>query len=246
MALLAMLVLAATVRAAAPEPPPAAGFRQHAAATTRQLSGRLVIAPGEITIFQQVPRLRIGSERVTADLSLPLVQAIGPESWGEVGLGRIRGEGRLHLGLERRVALGLSAGGLLAPQSLWVTTWGSQSRETQPGWDITGFVEVDVPVGIPWTIAISGGAGVERYLSPLLPLLFDVRSFQSIPLSDRFSLVLEEEFVLVEHTLLSLRALASWRTPKDLSIEGGLQMPLLSRTIAPLYPQLIAQIRSDF
>ena len=243
--ILAALTMVAVGLAATPEAPPAAGFRQHTAATTRQLSGRLVIAPGEITVFQQVPRLRIGSERITADLSLPLVQAIGPDGWSEVGLGRTRGEGRVHLGLERRVALGLSAGGLLAPRSLWVTTWGSQSRETQPGWDVTGFVEVDVPISIPWTIAIGGGVGTERYLNAFFPALIDVRSFQSIPISDRLSLVLEEEFILLEHTILSLRALASWRTQKDLSIDGGLQMPLLSSTTAPLYPQLIAQLRAE-
>lgn len=243
--MLAAIALLAAALAAAPEPPAAAGFRQHSAATTRQVSGRLVIAPGEITIFQQVPRLRIGSERVTADLSLPLIQAIGPDGWSEVGLGRTRGEGRLHLGLERRVALGLAAGGVIAPRSLWVTTWGSQSRETQPGWDVTGFVEVDVPVAIPWTIALGGGMGTERYLSAILPLIFEARSFQALPMTDRVSLILEEEFVLLEHTILSVRGLASWRTPEDLYVEGGLQMPLLTTTLAPLYPQLIAQIRAE-
>lgn len=244
MMLLAVLALLDTVGAAAPAPPTAAGFRQHAAATNQQRSGRLVIAPGEITVFQQVPRLRIGSERISADLSVPLVQAIGPSRWSEVGLGRVRGEGRVHLGLERRVALGLSAGGVLAPQSLWVTTWGSQSRETQPGWDVTGFMELDLPTTMAWTVALGGGVGSERYLRALFPFIFEARSFQAIPMTDQLSLVLEEEFVLGEHTLLSVRSLASWRTPGELSLEGGLQMPLLSTTLAPLYPQLIAQIRT--
>ena len=222
----------------------AVGFRQHPASTTNQLSGRLVVAPGEVTVLQQVPRYRLGTERLSVDLSLPLVQAIGPDGWSEVGLGRLRAEGRVHLGLEQQVALGLVAGGVAAPRSLWVTTWGSQSRETQPGWDVTAVVELDVPVEFPWTIAIGGGLGTERYVSTIVPFLIDVRSFQALPITDRFSAVLEEELVLLDHTVLSVRGLGSWQVSERITIEAGVQVPLLSMTTAPLWPQAIAQVRT--
>jgi len=243
--MLLLLIAPALAASAAPiAGPEASGFRQHAAGTTNQFSGRLVIAPGEITVFQQVPRVRIGNNRTSLDLSLPLVQAIGPDSWSEVGLGRTRTEGRLHLGLERKVALGLSAGGVFVPESLWVTTWGSQSRETQPGWDVTGFVEIDLPVDLPWTLAIGGGMGPERYLNLIVPFLIDVRSFQTVPISDRLSLIMEEELVLIEHTILSVRGLVSWQTASALTVDVGVQMPLLSITLATLWPQAIAQVRT--
>ncbi len=239
--LLAVL-LAAHAAAPVTEPAPA-GFRQHAAATTSQLSGRLVIAPGEITVLQQVPRIRLGNERFSGDLSLPLVQAIGPDRWSEVGLGRLRGEGRLHMGLDRRLALGLSVGGLLAPESLWVTTWGSQSGETQPGFDVTGFAEVDLPVAIPWTVAVGAGLGTERYISAIVPFLITARSFQTIPVYQRFSVVFEEELALIEHTVLSGRGLVSW-AGTGFTVDLGAQVPMVSLTGAPLLPQVVAQVRT--
>lgn len=238
-------LLAATALAAAPllEAEETAGYRQHAAGTTRQLSGRLVLAPGEVTVFQQVPRIRYGTDRFSGDLSLPLVQAIGPDGWGEAGIGRIRGEGRIHVGLERRMALGLSAGGLVAPQSMWVTTWGSQSRETQPGWDVTGFAELDLPTPVAWTLCIGTGLGTERYLSAIVPFLIDVRSFQTIPLVNQLSLILEEELVLIDHTVLSSRVMLSWAAA-EVTADLGLQVPFVSQTTGPLLPQVVAQVRT--
>ncbi|MFT5685574.1 MAG: hypothetical protein ACI8RZ_006528 [Myxococcota bacterium] len=240
--MIALLAGSALAASPLPEDVPA-GYRQHAASTTRQLSGRLVLAPGEVTVFQQVPRVRFGTDRISGDFSIPLVQAVGPDDWGEAGIGRIRGEGRLHVGLDRRVALGLSAGGLLAPKALWVTTWGSQSRETQPGWDVTGFAEIDMKTTIPWTIAVGAGLGTERYVSAIVPFLIDVRSFQTIPLAGRLSLVVEEELVLIDHTVFSGRGLLSWAAD-GITADLGVQVPLVSLTTGRPLPQVVAQVRT--
>ena len=141
------------------------------------------------------------------------------------------------------MALGLSAGGLVAPQSMWVTTWGSQSRETQPGWDVTGFAELDLSTSIPWTISVGTGLSTERYLSAIVPFVIEVRSFQTIPLVNQLSLVLEEELVLIDHTVLSSRVLLSWAAA-EVTADLGIQVPFVSQTTGPLLPQIVAQVRT--
>ncbi len=76
-----------------------------------------------------------------------------------------------------------------------------------------------------------------------MPFLITARSFQTIPVYQRFSVVFEEELALIEHTVLSGRGLVSW-AGTGFTVDLGAQVPMVSLTGAPLLPQVVAQVRT--
>lgn len=246
-AFLAALLGGSTALAAPPADLDAGGFRVHSARPGQRLSARTVVVAGPVFAAQEALHLRLSENRVSWDLELPVVLATDLEGWREAGLGRVLGALRTHVGRESRHAVFLDLGANLAPPALWPTTWGSQSRETQPGWHGTVGWELDLPLeGWDWTLHAGLGLASERYLTVLGTPHGEFAMAQVVPLAgeDSVRLVLEQEAQLVDHVHLSARALARLLTGGETSIDLGLQQPVLTANDAPLLPQLLVQVRS--
>lgn len=207
------LALATTVAPTAhAEPTPAHGFRLHTAHAQHLASLRLVVVPGPATVYQQVPRLRLGSDRFSGDLQLPVVQAVSPElDWTHVAPGRLLLGGRAHLGDHRHHAIVVETGARLGQAQ----AWGSHSSETLAGFGVRAGWEGTWTPGRSTLLARSV-AGLEDPGAIAIPFYFDCAFAWVFPVVEAASLtgVLEVEVMLVDAVPSSGRLLLRW-TPGD-------------------------------
>ncbi len=236
---------AATPTADLPEA--AAGFRIHPAESQRSASVRIVAVPGTATVFQQVPRIRIGTPRVSADLQLAVVQVIAPSlDWSQVAVGRAVLGGRVHLGEQRRQAIALEVdGGIGAPGA-----WGSHSIETLPGFGVRVAWEGTWTPGGRHTLTGRAGGGLlfVRSRDSVVPFSADTALAWVIPIGDSsaFMGILEVETQLNDAIPVSGRLLVRWNpVPGKWSTDVGLQQSGTYDGDVPAVG-LVAQVRTRF